>query len=78
VESFEGSDQALVRVSTDGVTYTTVLTLTSAHSDAVYHEYDVDLSAFAMTSTFHIQFDAAMSGTGDFWFLDDVELTENP
>ncbi len=74
VVSFEGSDQALVRVSPDGVTYTTVRTFTAADGDGVYRFYDLDLSGFAMTSDFRIAFDAQMSGSGDRWFIDDIEV----
>jgi len=75
VRAFESSDTALVRVSSDGVNFTTVMSFTSAQSDDVYRYYDIDLSRFAMTSTFTIAFHAAMSSTGDYWFLDDIQLT---
>ena len=74
VKFFEGNDQALVKVSPDGVTFTTVKTFTSANSDNTYHYVDLDQSALPMTSNFQIAFDAQMSSTGDYWFLDKIEI----
>ena len=74
MKSFENSDKAYVKVSSDGVNYTTVMTFTAADSDDTYHFYDIDLSNFEMTSGFHIVFDAEMSGRGDRWYLDDIEI----
>jgi hypothetical protein len=76
--SFEYADQAWVRVSPDGVNYTTVLTLGDGDDDDRYHQYEIDLGSFAMTSGFEIVFDAQMSGWwwgwSDYLFVDDVEL----
>ncbi len=74
VSSFESSDQALIRVSSNGVNYTTVKTLTSANSDNTYRLHDISLAGFSMTSNFRIVFDAAMSSTNDRLFIDDIEI----
>jgi len=37
--------------------------------------YDLDLAGFAMTGTFSIAFDAEMSSTGDYWFIDNMQVT---
>ena len=74
VRSFEGSDQALVLVSPDGVNFTPVKTFGAADSDNTYHFYEIDLSGFAMTDTFVIRFDAEMSGRRDYLYVDDVEV----
>ena len=74
VKSFEGSDQAYVKVSPDGDNWTTVKTFSAADSDNAYHLYEIDLSGFAMTAEFAIAFDAAMSAKGDRWYLDDIEI----
>ncbi len=74
ISSFEGSDKAEVRVSSNGTTFATVKTFTSADSNNTYGFYDLDLSAYPTTSTFTIQFDAGMSGTDDIWYIDDVEV----
>ena len=74
VYSFEGSDYAEVLVSSDGSTWTVIKTFTAADSDNIYHSYELDLSSFAMSSQFHVAFDAQMSSRGDRWFLDDVKF----
>ena len=74
VNSFESSDTALVKVSPDRVTFTTVRVFTSADSTNTYRYYDLDLAGFAMTATFSIAFDAEMSSTGDYWFLDNIQI----
>jgi hypothetical protein len=75
VSSFESSDKAFVKVSPDGVTFTTVKVFTAADSNNAYQYADIDLGTFPMTSTFSIAFDAEMSPDGDFWFLDDIRIT---
>ena len=74
VRSFESSDKAEVLVSSDGSTWTVVKTFTSAHGDNVYHFYDIDLSGFSMSSQFFVAFDAGMSSSWDYWYIDDVEF----
>ena len=76
ISSFEGAAEALVRVSPDGVTYTTVRTFTAADSDNTYRAYEIDLSGFAMTSDFRIVIDAEMDSRKDQIYLDDIELDE--
>jgi len=75
VRSFEGSDKALVKVSPGGVSFTTVKVFSSADSNNTYRYYDLDLSGFAMTDTFSIAFDAEMSSTNDYWFIDNIQIT---
>ena len=66
VRSFEGSDKALVKVSPDGVTFTTVKVYTSTDSTNTYGYFDADLTSFPMTANFSIAFDAEMSSVGDY------------
>ncbi|MGH7274212.1 MAG: hypothetical protein ACREIQ_07145, partial [Nitrospiria bacterium] len=68
------SDKALIKVSSNGVTFTTVKTFTSTDSDSTYRYYDLSLTGFSMTSNFQIAFDAEMSSDGDYWFLDDIQI----
>src|SRR5437899_6245074 len=75
VRSFESSDKALVSVSSDVVPFTTDKVFTSADRDNTYRYYDLDLTSFAMTATFSIAFDAEMSSTGDYWFIDNIQIT---
>ena len=74
VKSFESSDTALVKVSPDGVTFTTVKVFTRADSNNTYRYYDIDLASFTMTANFSIAFDAEMSSTGDYWFIDNIRI----
>jgi len=74
VYSFEDTDQLHVLVSPDGSSWTQVQVLDPGDSDGAYHYYSIDLSGFAMTSTFHIAFDAEMSGRGDYFWVDDIEI----
>ncbi len=75
VNSFEASDSAFIRVSTDGgATFTNVATFTSAQSDGLFHAYTLDLSAFVGASSVTVRFDANMSSTGDQLFVDDVVI----
>jgi hypothetical protein len=77
VRSFERNDTALVKVSPDGVTFTTVQEFAPADSDDTYHFVDINLSDLGvpMTSAFQILFDAAMSSDTDSWFLDDIQIS---
>ena len=74
IDSFENADIAEVKVSPDGQSFTTVKVFTVSNSDNQYHLYEADLSGFPMTSSFVIMFDAGMSGRGDRWYLDDIEI----
>ena len=73
VSSFEGSDQGLVRYSTNGTSWTTLQTLTSAQSDNTYRFYDLAIANPG--STLFVRFDAAMSAANDLWYIDDVQVT---
>ena len=75
VESFEGSDSAIMSVSPDGNNWTVVKTWTSADSDSVYRFVDIDLSSFAMTSQFFIAFEANMNSSSDRLLIDNVSIT---
>jgi hypothetical protein len=75
VHSFEGAEHANVRVSANGGSLTTVLTLASAQGDNVYHYYEIDLTSFLPATQIQIAFDAAMSASNDQWYLDDIRLT---
>ncbi len=74
VSSFESGDTASVLVSSDGVNYTQVRLFNSSASDNQYHPYDIDLSGFTMTSNFRIAFDANMSSTSDYFYVDDIDI----
>jgi hypothetical protein len=71
--SFEGNDKALVSVSPNGSTWTTLLQLNKNQSDNTYRHYDLPVSTSG--NTLYIRFDAAMSATDDYWYIDDVAVT---
>ncbi|MCA9131061.1 MAG: hypothetical protein KDB22_28450, partial [Planctomycetales bacterium] len=71
--SFEGSDRADVKVSGDGTNWTTLQSFVNGDDDGQYHDYD--LAVPDQGNTLHVRFDAGMSGSGDYWFLDNVQVT---
>jgi hypothetical protein len=74
VNSFEGTENATCRISSDGITWTTVRTWTDANDDNAYHQFDIDLSAYKMTSQFWISFNANMGATSDYFYVDKLEI----
>ena len=76
VSGFGSGHTAAVQVSPDEENYITVKIFTVNDSDGVYRFYDVDLSAFTMTSQFHVAFVANMSGNSAALFVDDVEVVD--
>ena len=77
VDSFEVGDEAELQISTDGVTWTTVKTWTSADSDGTYQFFDIDLSSYLPSDQIWIAFDAEMSGEDDFLYIDDLYLIDS-
>ena len=71
--SFEGSDRADVMVSGDGTNWTSLQSFLNDDDDSQYHTYD--LAVPDVGDTLHIRFDAGMSGSGDYWYIDDVQVT---
>ena len=68
--SFESWENAQLLVSSNGSTWTTVKTWVNGEDDNVYRFWDFDLSAYPLTGTFWIAFDANLSGTGDYFYVD--------
>src|SRR3989344_3485206 len=75
VNSFEGSDLGVFSVSSDGINWNNLKTFTFSDSDNSYHYYEFDLATYGLTSNFWIAFDAEMSGTNDYLFIDDIKIT---
>ncbi|MFH1802323.1 MAG: hypothetical protein ABH864_02615 [archaeon] len=71
VKSFERNDYADLLVSSDGVNWNVLRTFTPADSDNAYHEYSFDLTPYISLTTW-IAIDAEMSGTGDYFYADEV------
>ncbi|MCA9180733.1 MAG: hypothetical protein KDA51_04750, partial [Planctomycetales bacterium] len=76
VSSFESSDKAQVRVSSDGIVWNTVQQFGSAQSDNQYHSFDIPISN--PSNTLYVRFSAGMSSTSDQWYLDDIAVIGEP
>lgn len=79
VDSFEAGDFVDLLVGPSG-SMTVVKTWTNADDDNTYHFVDIDLSSYTITmySEFYIAFDAEMSGTGDYFYVDDLVIRVVP
>lgn len=74
VYAWEGNDKAILRVSSDNITWTTVYTWTRALDDNTYHLYTVELSSFDFNSRFWISFNANMNQTDDYFYVDYINV----
>ena len=68
--SFDSGESAQLLVSSNGSNWTTVKTWVNGEDDNVYHYWDFDLSAYSLTGTFWIAFDANMGQTSDYFYVD--------
>lgn len=75
--AFNTGDTATFQVSSDGVTWNTVKTWVSTDADDVYRFYNLDLSPYAMTSEFWIAFQANMTNTSNYFWVDDLEIVRS-
>ena len=71
--SFEMGDFAECYIY-DGIVWDIVETWVDGEDDNIYRFYDIDLSGYNMYNQFYICFDAEMSDTGDFLYIDDLEF----
>jgi predicted ribosomally synthesized peptide with SipW-like signal peptide len=72
-DSFETDEFAECSVY-DGTGWDVVQTWLEGDADNTYHFYDIDLSGYTMASEFYIAFDAQMSDTDDYLYIDDLVL----
>jgi len=72
--SFEAGEEAYCRISSNGADWTTVYTWVVGDDDNTYHYYDIDLSTYTLSSEFWIVFQANMSGTGDYLYVDYLKI----
>ncbi len=72
--SFEGGEEARCLISPNGSDWTTVRTWVNGEDDNVYRFNDIDLAAYGLSSTLWIAFEADMSGTGDYLYIDDLAV----
>lgn len=76
--SFEGGETAECLISPNGTDWTAVQTWVNGDDDNVYHFFDIDLSAYTLTSQFWVAFQANMSGTKDYLYIDDLKIKGPP
>lgn len=78
--SWEYGDKAYFKISPDGVNWTTIrtyVTLSYGYQNT-YFEEEIDLSPYAEgSSQFWIAFDAAMSRSSDYFYIDDVWIGDS-
>ena len=74
-DSFEAGETATCNIY-DGVAWDTVHTWVDGNDDNIYRFYDVDLSGYNMYNQFYITFEANMSGTGDYFYVDNIVITQ--
>ena len=72
--SFEGSENAQCLVSPNGASWTPVRTWVRGEDDDIYRYNDIDLTPYTLSSNFRIAFQANMSGTGDYFYVDDLRV----
>jgi hypothetical protein len=72
--SLESSDTTSIRASDGVAPAVTIMTFSATHADGEYHYHEFDLSPFVSQST-EITFDANMSGTNDYFYVDQLEVT---
>ncbi len=75
VRSFEKNDWAEIMVKAKGGSWTPVKRFTPADSDNSYHMYEIDLTPYGLTDNFQIGVEGEMSGSRDFLYLDDIEIS---
>ena len=76
---FEENDTVYCQVSSNGTDWTTVYTWDSDDSNNIYSFYDIDLSAFEMSSDFWIGFESTMVEDAhkdeDYFHIDLITVT---
>jgi hypothetical protein len=74
VDSFEASETATCKISSDGVNWTTVYTWTADDNDSTYHHRLISLASYEMTDQFWISFNSTMGDTNDYFYVDKLEV----
>jgi len=78
IASFRKRDQAVLRLSPDGTTWTTLKTLGRPQSDATYHTYLFDLSDLILTDATCVALEVRASSRRATVYLDEVRLVGLP
>ncbi len=71
---FESGEEAYCLISDNDVDWTTVHTWVDGDDDDQYRFHDIDLTPYDLSSQFWIAFEANMSGGGDYFYVDKLEI----
>lgn len=71
--SFETGEYATAEIY-DGTNWIEVLRVNDGQDDNVYHNADIDLSTYTMTSNFQVRFSAKMVDSSDNFYVDDIVI----
>ncbi|MFC1870028.1 hypothetical protein ACFLYE_02015 [Chloroflexota bacterium] len=72
--NFEVGETAQALISPDGSNWTAVYTWVDGVDNGIYQYYDIDLSSYTLSSQFWIAFQANMSDTDDYFFVDNLKV----
>jgi hypothetical protein len=71
--SFEGAENVIAQVSSNGIGFTTLKTWLVADADNVYRFWDFDVTGF-ISSTFYVRFESNLGDTSDQFYVDDLQV----
>ena len=77
VDNFNQNDSVDVKLSSDGVIWTTAKTWTNANNNNSYQFVEIDLAAYGPSSTFWIAFQGDLNGASRQFFVDYI-VVANP
>ncbi len=77
VESFESSDTARVKVSTNGTNWDELNVFNYQDSDNQWHLYQYDLSSYGRPSSFYLAFETTLSSNHDYLHIDAVGFSSS-
>jgi hypothetical protein len=77
VKSFEKSDHAELMIKSGGNDWETLRRFTPSDSDNRYHYYEFDLTPYGPATNVWIGFEAEMSGSRDYLYVDDIRIFMN-
>lgn len=75
-KSFQSGEVVNLRLSTDGVNWTTLKTWGNGDDDNAYRFYDIDLSQYTDNARLWIAFEAGMSGPNSYFYVDSVSVVK--
>jgi hypothetical protein len=75
--SWESGDDAMLQVSTNGTTWTTLFTHTTTNTGTSYSSFNVNLASYAGQANLRIRFLGSMTAndTGDNLYIDTITVT---